>query len=117
MGAFPPHDEEIHFLWRSSSTTLSFQRCLLCEILFRWIVARGWNRQCNHPLQYRTANKVNVSGSYHGVRRRNNTTLPPSFLLGSEQEGRAANHARSVTISPDNKFLVAGSEDKYIRVR
>lgn len=40
-----------------------------------------------------------------------------SFLLGTEQEGRKANHARSVIISPDDKLLVAGSEDKYIRVR
>lgn len=89
MGAFPPHDEEIHFLWRSSSTTLSFQRCLLCEILFRWIVARGWNRQCNHPLQYRTANKVNVSGSYHGVRRRNNTTRfrLASYWVANKKDG------------------------------
>ncbi|KAF8438040.1 WD40-repeat-containing domain protein [Boletus edulis BED1] len=39
-----------------------------------------------------------------------------TFLLGNEQEGRPANHARSVVISPDNKLLVAGSEDKYIRV-
>ncbi|KIJ12155.1 hypothetical protein PAXINDRAFT_171303 [Paxillus involutus ATCC 200175] len=42
-----------------------------------------------------------------------------SFPLGSEEESgeaRKANHARSVIISPDNKLLVAGSEDKYIRV-
>ncbi|KAN0084161.1 WD40-repeat-containing domain protein [Tylopilus felleus] len=39
-----------------------------------------------------------------------------TFLLGGEQEVRKANHARSVIISPDKKLLVAGSEDKYIRV-
>ncbi|KAF8551653.1 WD40 repeat-like protein [Imleria badia] len=39
-----------------------------------------------------------------------------TFLLGGEQEGRTINHARSVIISPDNKYLVAGSEDKYIRI-
>ncbi|KAF9225757.1 WD40 repeat-like protein [Gyrodon lividus] len=42
-----------------------------------------------------------------------------SFPLGGEEEseeGRQANHARSVIISPDNKLLVAGSEDKYIRI-
>ncbi|KAH0826663.1 WD40-repeat-containing domain protein [Lanmaoa asiatica] len=39
-----------------------------------------------------------------------------TFLLGSEQEGRKANHARSVSISPDNELLAAGSEDEYIRV-
>ncbi|KIK81953.1 hypothetical protein PAXRUDRAFT_832528 [Paxillus rubicundulus Ve08.2h10] len=42
-----------------------------------------------------------------------------SFPLGvGEESGGAqrANHARSVIISPDNKLLVAGSEDKHIRV-
>lgn len=43
--------------------------------------------------------------------------FPSSFLLGTEQEGRKANHARSVVISPGNKLLAAGSEDNYIRVR
>ncbi|KAH7886979.1 WD40-repeat-containing domain protein [Phlebopus sp. FC_14] len=42
-----------------------------------------------------------------------------TFPLGPEEEAggpRKANHARSVLISPDNKLLVAGSEDKYVRI-
>ncbi|KIJ62149.1 hypothetical protein HYDPIDRAFT_158385 [Hydnomerulius pinastri MD-312] len=38
-----------------------------------------------------------------------------TFPLGSEEDSKP-NHARSVIISPDNKLLVAGSEDRYIRV-
>ncbi|KAG9313381.1 WD40-repeat-containing domain protein [Chiua virens] len=38
-----------------------------------------------------------------------------TFSLGGEQAPKP-NHARSVIVSPDNKLLVAGSEDKYIRV-
>ncbi|KAF9237360.1 WD40-repeat-containing domain protein [Melanogaster broomeanus] len=42
-----------------------------------------------------------------------------TFSLSGENEsaeGRKANHVRSVIISPDNKLLVGGSEDKFIRV-
>ncbi|KAL4067060.1 WD40-repeat-containing domain protein [Scleroderma yunnanense] len=38
-----------------------------------------------------------------------------TFPLGTE-ESDTANHARSVAISPDNKFLVAGSEDRVVRI-
>ncbi|KIM70484.1 hypothetical protein SCLCIDRAFT_12448 [Scleroderma citrinum Foug A] len=39
-----------------------------------------------------------------------------TFPLSSDEETDKANHARSVTISPDNKLLVAGSEDRAIRI-
>ncbi|KAI6148575.1 WD40-repeat-containing domain protein [Pisolithus tinctorius] len=39
-----------------------------------------------------------------------------TFSLTSEEGAGKPNHARSVTISPDSKFLVAGSEDNIIRI-
>lgn len=39
-----------------------------------------------------------------------------TFSLTSDDETGKPNHARSVTISPDSKFLVAGSEDNIIRI-
>ncbi|KAI6116192.1 WD40-repeat-containing domain protein [Pisolithus sp. B1] len=38
------------------------------------------------------------------------------FSLTSDEGTGKPNHARSVTISPDSKFLVAGSEDNIIRI-
>ncbi|KAI6168460.1 WD40-repeat-containing domain protein [Pisolithus thermaeus] len=39
-----------------------------------------------------------------------------TFSLTSDEGTGKPNHARSVTISPDSKFLVAGSEDNVIRI-